>query len=131
MTAHLFGIQHPVVVSRSGPRQNGLDPATGVKLHNNVAVHDHNEKGLACPQKTYRRPRKAHALEHDPEKWIPVFGKRSCSKKKLERDDDSKKSHHALGPKSVLSLFVTLILAELDCLAVLHSPDVHFRKRCG
>src|SRR5262249_42875660 len=35
-------------------------------------------------------------LEHDPEKWIPVFGKRSCSKKKLERDDDSKKSHHAL-----------------------------------
>src|SRR5262249_842247 len=36
------------------------------------------------------------ALEHDPEKWVPVFGKRSCSKKKLERDDDSKKSHHAL-----------------------------------
>src|SRR5215470_20257904 len=28
------------------------------------------------------------ALEHDPEKWVPVFGKRSCSKKKLERDDD-------------------------------------------
>jgi hypothetical protein len=21
------------------------------------------------------------ALEHDPEKWIPVFGKRSCSNK--------------------------------------------------
>jgi len=43
-------------------------------------------------------------LEHDPEKacpardagWVPVFGKRSCSKKKLERDDDLKKSHHAL-----------------------------------
>src|ERR1700740_2863885 len=35
-------------------------------------------------------------LEHDPEKWIPVFGKRSCSKKRLERDDDSKKSHHVL-----------------------------------
>ena len=39
-------------------------------------------------------------LEHDPEKWIPVFGKRSCSKKKLERDDDSKKSHHALACKN-------------------------------
>src|SRR5262249_13845286 len=37
------------------------------------------------------------SLEHDPEKacpgldpgWVPVFGKRSCSIKKLERDDDS------------------------------------------
>src|SRR6266478_1503525 len=37
-------------------------------------------------------------LEHDPEKWIPVFRKRSCANNKLvERDDDSKKSHHALG----------------------------------
>src|SRR5580704_3146193 len=35
-------------------------------------------------------------LEHDPEKWAPVFGKRSCSNNKLERDDDSKKSHPAL-----------------------------------
>jgi hypothetical protein len=25
-----------------------------------------------------------------------LFGKRSCSKKKLERDDNSKRSHHAL-----------------------------------
>src|ERR1700739_2116654 len=49
------------------------------------------------------------ALEHDPEKacpaldagWVPVFGKRSCSKKRIERDDDSRKSHHALavGPQ--------------------------------
>jgi Flp pilus assembly protein TadG len=36
-------------------------------------------------------------LAHDPEKWIPVFGKRSCATKQLERDDGSKKSHHALG----------------------------------
>jgi len=35
-------------------------------------------------------------LEHDPEKWEPVFGKRSCSNKELERDDDSKKHHPAL-----------------------------------
>src|SRR5215468_8167611 len=48
---------------------------------------------------------------HDPEKacpgldpgWVPVFGKGlpprkrgSCSTNKLERDDESKKSHHAL-----------------------------------
>jgi hypothetical protein len=29
------------------------------------------------------------SLEHDAEKWVPVFGKTSCSKKKLERDDGS------------------------------------------
>src|SRR5262249_30257386 len=38
-----------------------------------------------------------YALEHDPEKWEPVFGKRSCSNKELERDGDSKKNHPALG----------------------------------
>jgi hypothetical protein len=27
-------------------------------------------------------------LEHDPEKWVPVFGKGSCSNNKLKRDDD-------------------------------------------
>src|SRR5215813_12553268 len=36
-----------------------------------------------------------------------------------------------LGPKSALPLLVALILAKLHCLAVLHSPDVYFRKRCG
>src|SRR5262249_33996534 len=33
--------------------------------------------------------------QHDPEKWEPVFGKRSCSNKEVERDDDSKKNHPA------------------------------------
>src|SRR5262249_46887009 len=45
------------------------------------------------------------SLEHDPEKWVPVFGKAcprarpegSCSNNKLERDGDSKKRHLALG----------------------------------
>jgi len=43
-------------------------------------------------------------LKHDPEKWVPVFprdkreafARRSCSNKKIERYDDSKKSHPAL-----------------------------------
>ena len=30
----------------------------------------------------------AGRLEHDPEKWTPVFAKRSCSNKKMERDND-------------------------------------------
>jgi hypothetical protein len=36
-------------------------------------------------------------VEHDPEKWIPVFRKDHAQIKEIERDDDSKKSHHALG----------------------------------
>ena len=44
------------------------------------------------------------SLEHDPEKWAPVFQKRSCSNKKLERDDDSKKSHHALVMANLVSV---------------------------
>jgi hypothetical protein len=36
-------------------------------------------------------------LEHDPEKWKPVFRKDHARNKKIERDDDSKKSHPALG----------------------------------
>ena len=45
----------------------------------------------------------AVVVEHDPEKWAPVFprdkreafARRSCSNRKIERDDDSKKRHHA------------------------------------
>jgi hypothetical protein len=40
-------------------------------------------------------------LEHDPEKWEPVFGKRLCSNKALERDD-SKKNHPALASFAVV-----------------------------
>jgi hypothetical protein len=36
-------------------------------------------------------------LEHVPQKWEPVLRKRTCSNKELEQDDDSKKSHPALG----------------------------------
>src|SRR6476659_3838402 len=36
------------------------------------------------------------AQEHDPEKWVPVFRKDHAQIKQIERDDDSKKRHHAL-----------------------------------
>ena len=45
-------------------------------------------------------------LEHDPEKWIPVFGKRSCSTKRAERDDDSKRRHPALGTGKELQVAI-------------------------
>jgi hypothetical protein len=38
----------------------------------------------------------APMLEHDPEKWTPVFRKDHAQIKEIERDDDSKKRHHAL-----------------------------------
>src|SRR6516162_10031171 len=38
----------------------------------------------------------AWLLKHDPEKWQPVFRKRSCPKNKLKRNGDSTYSHFAL-----------------------------------
>jgi hypothetical protein len=38
-----------------------------------------------------------NALQHDPEKWTPVFRKDHAQTKKIERDDDSKKRHPARG----------------------------------
>src|SRR5262249_43829778 len=37
----------------------------------------------------------------------------------------------AASPEPIFPLLVTLIFTELDCLCVLHSPDVYFRKRSG
>jgi hypothetical protein len=37
-------------------------------------------------------------LEHDSEKWISVVGKRSCSAKRLEREDHLKRSPRARAP---------------------------------
>jgi hypothetical protein len=41
-----------------------------------------------------------NALEHDPEKWVPVFGKdHAQTTRSWRRDDDSKGSHHALATR--------------------------------
>src|SRR5215472_4240233 len=40
--------------------------------------------------------RAGQELKHDPEKWTPVFGKDHAQTDSVERDGDSKKSHHAL-----------------------------------
>ena len=39
-------------------------------------------------------------LEHDAEKWNPVFGKNHAKFKRLEQDDDSRKRHPGLGGKA-------------------------------
>jgi hypothetical protein len=56
---------------------------------------------------------KAH-VEHDPEKWVAVFGKRSCSINKLKRDDDSKKSHRASEGGTRRLFFRRAILRQAD-----------------
>jgi hypothetical protein len=58
--------------------------------------------------------------EHDAEKacpaldagWVPVFGKTSCSKHKLERDDDSKISHPALSPNLPILTGATAMISS-------------------
>src|SRR6202008_1316649 len=69
-----------------------------------LALRSHAWPHQFPPQGRKRRPRarapsQFPAVEHDPEKWTLVFGKRSCPTNKLERDDDSKKSHPALGKR--------------------------------
>jgi hypothetical protein len=47
-----------------------------------------------------KRARQEVNLEHDPEKWVPVFRKDHAQIKKIEWDDDSKKSHPALAVRT-------------------------------
>src|SRR5215211_2539522 len=84
-----------------------------------------------------RRPNSCRFLEHGPEKhalglrpdgWVPVFprdkretfARRSCSNNKIERDDNSKKSHHALERlpleeiRADIRLFLDRIVVAID-----------------
>src|SRR5262245_36536179 len=83
------------------------------------------EKARAKMGRAYPRPATASGRrqrvktsvtrKHDPEKWIPVFGKAcprarpggSCSNNNVERDGDSKKSHLALRPVGIHREFIT------------------------
>src|SRR6266705_1073758 len=74
-----------------------------------VAVKPPKRRGRGSgPRARGPAPIASSGLEHDPEKWTPVFRKRSCSNKKIERDDDSKKSHLAL---VVIAIVVIAIVA--------------------
>jgi hypothetical protein len=68
------------------------------------------------------------ALEHDPEKWIPLFGKKSCSTNKTERDDDSKKNRHALGLVKQVRAMRGVTPALLACRRPLHRRLVESEK---
>src|SRR5262249_54355468 len=77
--------QQYLFLDRSEPRHCGGDLAAI------PAVRGRQSAGsLRCVRARRLSAGERRALEHDPEKWIPVFGKRSCSTNKLERDGDSK-----------------------------------------
>src|SRR6266851_3915975 len=68
-----------------------------VKAHRQFVCENRHRPPGRSGQDRCRIYDSAGRLEHDPEKWGTGFRKRSCSNKKIERDDDSKKSHPALG----------------------------------
>src|SRR5262249_51095571 len=64
-----------------------------------------------------------------PEKWEPVFGKRSCSNKELERDDDSRKNHPALVTSR--GLHARFDSGRLGCVASLSTHAIGIAGRGG
>src|SRR6266436_4903643 len=87
---------------------SGREGAQGHRRHKGPA----SQEGLRVARRRAGIAGGRDTLEHDPEKacpaldagWVPVFprdkreafARRSCSNKKIERDNDSKKSHPAL-----------------------------------
>src|SRR5262249_24125830 len=53
-------------------------------------------------------------IEHDPEKWEPVFGKDHAATSKMERDDDSKKNHLAPADELQRTYAMTSLQPILD-----------------
>src|SRR5882672_12688752 len=95
------GAQAPPRASPIAARDRATCPIrTGTRQ--TVSTNFTMSRGRARPG--WQFARRQQSLEHDPEKWVPVFprdkreafARRSCSNKKIERDDDSKKSHPAL-----------------------------------
>jgi glucokinase len=68
--------------------------------------------------------------EHDPEKWAPLFGRRSCSDKKVEQDGEPNKNNPALTQWHVLASegghasFSPQAADELE-------PFARMREQCG
>src|SRR6202043_228821 len=60
------------------------------------------------------------------------FPRRSCSNKKIERDDDSKKSHHALASRLLVQPHILVAIAVIR--AVHHdgdAPDIRLPARAS
>jgi hypothetical protein len=53
------------------------------------------------------------ALQHDPEKWMPVFGKDHAGRGKLECDDEPKITHHALTHVNSANIFLPVMVTPV------------------
>src|SRR4029077_9995673 len=97
---------------RGAQASRGLRIVTGPvghvagKLRQSVGAAGYHAAAMAAGQ---HGPR-PEQLEHDPEKWVPVFPATNAKRlrgdhaqnKEMERDDDSKKSHHAPGMIAIM-----------------------------
>jgi high affinity Mn2+ porin len=76
-------------VAESGAREDlrgllQLRPCARPAPHLRLPVHRQSRlQHRSRPGERVRRPLSRSVLEHDPEKWVPVFGQRSCSNKKM------------------------------------------------
>src|SRR5262245_57769051 len=84
----------------------GADQGTAVAAEHAGGPRSAGQPGPEAGQGT--EPQAAQgstaAPEHDPEKWIPVFGKDHAPTIDLERDDDSQKSHPARTRRSTTNI---------------------------
>ena len=100
----LMGVAADGLAARHRHRQLLRGPRAGDGVAAGIGFRSDCSRRQACLQRTaagvgscHRCRREHHALEHDPEKWVPVFRKDHAQIKETERDDVSMKSHHALG----------------------------------
>ncbi len=79
----------------------GTDAVVTLDVHNPAAF----ENAFRCPTVALTAAPLfvdyVKTLKHDPEKWPSVFGEDHAQIKELERDDESKRSHHALADEKL------------------------------
>src|SRR6516225_8744849 len=94
-------------------------------------MHRHPHHHLRSRARGLIGPVRFSCARHDPEKWEPVFGKRSCSNKEVERDDDSKKNHPALDRQhreELLTCILRIGGAQLGAIQKTDSRQVVVRR---
>jgi hypothetical protein len=78
------------------PKKLNASDSYLVVAHRERTQREENRKRFA---KQHRNNAAGKVLEHDPEKWTPVFRKRSCSNKKMADEHDSTQLKHALAAR--------------------------------
>jgi hypothetical protein len=102
-------IARPLTIIANARRRNRFRRQSQMRrrIHSRNCFHSKkfSEMGTVMERAVLEHDPEKHALGPRPDGWVPVFprdkreafARRSCSNKKIERDDDSKKSHPAPG----------------------------------